>query len=137
MPTTIHTVASTDMHPQLDNPFSDRLAVTEISCLYLAQPNADTSLCNFIAQSAQPVRERLTPVVALVAKEFNHVTNCSLKATFKAVRHSCHGERPLFMRSSRLLNRQYHFAFQDSCLEKLRLELSCEKAEKSRLNVQN
>ena len=59
MPTTIHTVASTDMHPQLDNPFSDRFAVTEISCLHLAQPNADTSLSNFIAQSVQPISERL------------------------------------------------------------------------------
>lgn len=81
MSTAIHPVAGTHMHPQLDNTFSDRLAVTEVSSLYLAQTNADPSLCHLIVQTIQPIRERLTTVVALVAEKFNHRAHCSLKAT--------------------------------------------------------
>jgi len=81
MPTAIHAVASTHMYPQLDYPFADWLAVAEISGLHLAQANADTRLCELVAQTVQPLRERLTSVIALVAEQFNRGVKCSLKAT--------------------------------------------------------
>ncbi len=49
MPAAIHSVTSTHMYPQLDNTFSDRIAVAKVSGLYLAQSNADAVLRNLIA----------------------------------------------------------------------------------------
>jgi hypothetical protein len=38
-------------------------------------------LCELVAQTVQPLRERLTSVIALVAEQFNRGVKCSLKAT--------------------------------------------------------
>lgn len=49
MPAAIHSIPGANVYPQLDNTFSDRLAVTEVSGLHLAQPNTDASLRHLVA----------------------------------------------------------------------------------------
>jgi len=52
------------VNAQLDDTFSDRFAVTKISCLKMTQTNADARLGEFVAYCVEPDGKRLPAILS-------------------------------------------------------------------------
>jgi hypothetical protein len=60
------------MDSQLDHALADRLRVTQVPGLDLAQPGFDSGLRHSVAEAAEPFCVRFTPILLLVTDEFDH-----------------------------------------------------------------
>lgn len=103
MPAAVHAVAGADMHAKFDDAFADRLAITGVASLHLAQPHANACLSHLVAHRVEPIRERFAAILVSIIEEVLSGYYCSLKAT-NGMRCSCElisnkeSERPMKVR---------------------------------------
>lgn len=61
------------MDAQFDHTVANRLTITEVTGLDLAQANPDACLGDFIAHGAKPLREGFASIVTLMPEKFDHM----------------------------------------------------------------
>ena len=81
MPTAINAIAGTDMNPQFHHAFTHRLRIAKVPRLNLTESGSDSDLGNFVAKAAKPLGVWFASILLLVADEFDHKNDCSIKAT--------------------------------------------------------
>jgi hypothetical protein len=69
------------MNAQFRYSLAHRLRVTQVAGFELAESGGDANLGHFIAKSAKPFGVRFAPILVLVTDEFDHESDCSIKAT--------------------------------------------------------
>jgi hypothetical protein len=72
MPPAIHPISSTYVDAQFGYGLTDWLAVSKVSGFELAQPGFNSGLRHSVAEIAEPLRVRFTPILLLVTDEFDH-----------------------------------------------------------------
>ena len=77
----VHSIAGARMDTQFSHTITHRFAVAQIAELNLMQPGPNSSLRQFVAETAEPFRVGFMPILLLVTDEFDHGNKCSIKAT--------------------------------------------------------